>query len=266
MNQNKFTQITLNWLLLLTTLTVNALANILPINGLNTGQVSNLYPNLFVPAGFTFSIWSIIYILLITYVIAFPFYRFRSNTPPAIVHYLIAINPLFQLTCIINTLWVLAWHHLQMTICMALMLLFLFTLIRIFKKVAAFEHLLSSKAKLLLITPFVVYLAWISVATIAQITAALVKWNFQPGLLNEMQWSVLMVVIAILLASFITLKFRVISYAFVVAWALWGIAQKQQVQGPPLFWVPMLGVVVLPLLSFIMLFQRKSESSNQPLA
>jgi hypothetical protein len=132
---------------------------------------------------------------------------------------------------------VLAWHHLQMAICMALMLLFLFTLIRIFKKVAAFEHLLSSKAKLLLITPFVVYLAWISVATIAQITA-----------------------------SFITLKFRVISYAFVVAWALWGIAQKQQVQGPPLFWVPMLGVVVLPLLSFIMLFQRKSESSKQPLA
>ena len=50
-------------------LTLNTLANALPINGMNTGEVSALYPNLFVPAGFTFSIWGIIYLLLLGFVI-----------------------------------------------------------------------------------------------------------------------------------------------------------------------------------------------------
>lgn len=38
-------------------LTANALANILPINGKSTGEVSDSYSNLFAPAGVTFSIW-----------------------------------------------------------------------------------------------------------------------------------------------------------------------------------------------------------------
>ena len=58
----------LNLIGLVMVLTVNALANILPINGYNTGQVSGFYPNYFVPAGFTFAIWGIIYLLLIGFV------------------------------------------------------------------------------------------------------------------------------------------------------------------------------------------------------
>lgn len=264
MNQNKFTQITLNWLLFMAMIIVNALANILPINGLNTGQVSNLYPNLFVPAGFTFSIWSVIYLLLLLYVIFFPKYRFGHLTNPAVVHYLIAINPIFQFTCIINILWILSWHHLLMTCCVILMTLFLLSLSRIFKQAVAYEGRFKLSEKFLLVTPFFVYFGWITVATIAQMTAALVKWNFTPSLMNEIQWSVLLIIVAIIIASFITLKFRIISYGFVVAWALWGIAQKQQIQGPTLYWVPMLGVVILPLLSLIMLMQRLQEASKQP--
>ncbi|MBK7650552.1 MAG: tryptophan-rich sensory protein, partial [Flammeovirgaceae bacterium] len=62
--------IILNILALVAVLTVNALANILPINGMNTGQISDLYPSLFTPAGFTFSVWSVIYLSLIVFSIA----------------------------------------------------------------------------------------------------------------------------------------------------------------------------------------------------
>jgi len=72
-------KIALNWIFFVSVILVNALANILPINGYNTGQVSGFYPNYFVPAGFTFSIWGIIYLLLFTYTIAFTYYNIKSD-------------------------------------------------------------------------------------------------------------------------------------------------------------------------------------------
>ena len=59
----------LNLLGFLATVVINALASILPINGITTGELSDLYPNLFVPAGLTFAIWGLIYVLLGIFVI-----------------------------------------------------------------------------------------------------------------------------------------------------------------------------------------------------
>jgi hypothetical protein len=50
-------------------LAANALANILPFNGLTTGEISDRFPNLFAPAGITFSIWGLIYLTLAVYTI-----------------------------------------------------------------------------------------------------------------------------------------------------------------------------------------------------
>jgi hypothetical protein len=48
---------------------MNYLANALPLNDKTTGELSDSYPNLFVPAGITFSIWGIIYLLILGYCI-----------------------------------------------------------------------------------------------------------------------------------------------------------------------------------------------------
>jgi len=126
-------KIIITWLLFVGVIAVNALANILPINGYNTGQISAFYPNAFVPAGFTFSIWGVIYLLLLSYTIGFTYYSIKGQHPKAFI-FIERINTYFLLTCIFNMSWIVAWHYLQIELSVLIMLLFLTTLIQLFLK------------------------------------------------------------------------------------------------------------------------------------
>jgi len=104
----------LNGLALLAVLTINALANILPINGYNTGQVSAFYPSLFTPAGFTFSVWSVIYVLLIV---------FTFSQKRILQHdFFPAFSKWFLISCAANFCWILAWHYLLPEISVLIMI------------------------------------------------------------------------------------------------------------------------------------------------
>lgn len=238
-------KILLHWLLLIVVLSVNALANILPINGFNTGQISSFYPNYFVPAGFTFGIWSIIYLLLIAYTVAFTYYHRKKEAYGEITAYLNKISPLYLATCGLNAGWILAWHYLQMFASVALMLLFLIALITIF--IRSIPHLpsMSRSRRLILHAPFVVYFGWISVATIANITAMLVYLKWDGGPLSGIQWSILLILIALVLGLYIAFRYQVISYELVIAWALWGIYKGQGPNDPLLAQVALTGCILL---------------------
>ena len=108
-------------------ITVNALANALPINGLDTGEVSDLYPSLFTPSGITFSIWSVIYFFLAGSVVVM--WRHRNNE---LIQKLLT---LFCASCILNLSWILAWHYLLPGVSVIIMVLLLIVLIIIFKTV-----------------------------------------------------------------------------------------------------------------------------------
>lgn len=192
-------KITINWIFFVSVILVNALANILPINGYNTGQVSGFYPNYFVPAGFTFSIWGIIYLLLFTYTIAFTYYTIKSDKFPKVQAYLNKTNTLFLVTCILNGAWIFAWHYLQVELSVLIMLFFLTALCKIFIESNKFVQLLKPTQVFLLITPFTIYLGWISVATIANFTALFVKISWNGFGIEALYWSSLMVLIAIAL-------------------------------------------------------------------
>ena len=112
-------------------LVVNALANILPINGYNTGQVSGFYPNFFVPAGFTFGIWGIIYLLLIGFVFCSLFAAFGKFNEAAkkAIH---SAGPYFLVTCLLNAGWILAWHYLYLGLSVLIMFAFLLVLVLLF--------------------------------------------------------------------------------------------------------------------------------------
>ena len=106
----------LNWLLKLVAvltfllmLAVNALSALLPLNGVTPQEVSALYPNLFVPAGFTFSIWGIIYLALTLYVL-YLLGLFRGKVPvnePLLVKTAIV----FSVSSLANTGWIFAFHY-----------------------------------------------------------------------------------------------------------------------------------------------------------
>ncbi|MEY3208362.1 MAG: hypothetical protein RL064_393 [Bacteroidota bacterium] len=220
-------KIAINWIFFVSVILVNALANILPINGYNTGQVSGFYPNYFVPAGFTFSIWGIIYLLLFTYAIAFTYYTIKSDKFPKVQAYLNKTNTLFLVTCILNISWIFAWHYLQVELSVLIMLFFLTALCKIFIESNKFVQLLKPIQVFLLITPFTIYLGWISVATIANFTALFVKISWNGFGIEAMYWSGLMIFIAVVLGLLFLFKYSAISFTMVIAWALWGIKARQ---------------------------------------
>lgn len=220
-------KIAINWIFFLSVILVNALANILPINGYNTGQVSEFYPNYFVPAGFTFSIWGIIYLLLLVYLIAFTYYTINAGKFPKIQQYLNKVTPLFLVTCILNCTWIFSWHYLQVELSVIIMLFFLAALCKIFIEANKFSELLTPTQSFLLTTPFTIYLGWISVATIANFTALFVKLSWNGFGMEPIYWSGLMILIAIVLGLLFLFKYDAIGFTTVIAWALWGINARQ---------------------------------------
>ncbi len=253
-------KIVFSWLLFLGVIAVNALANILPINGMNTGQVSGFYPNAFVPAGFTFSIWGLIYLLLLTYTIAYTYYSVKRNQYEKVFAFVECINPYFLVTCVLNMAWILVWHYLQIELSVLIMLLFLITLIQQFLKISTINNNLTGFQRLVLYTPFMVYLAWISVATIANITALLVAYHWNGFGLAPIDWSALMVVIAILLAWYIQYQFKIISFSLVIAWALWGIYNEQGPAAPLLARLTALGIGILGTASLFTYYNQLGKS------
>ena len=216
----------LNALGLILVIAVNALANILPINGMNTGQISGFYPNYFVPAGFTFGIWGIIYILLIGFVItsfAVAFGKPQDN----LINLLQKISFPFQITCLLNAGWILAWHYLQLGFSIVIMIALLVFLAKIFLRIKTHAQPVSKAFAFWLHQPFFIYLGWISVATIANFTALFVGIGWQGGWISPLLWSIIMICIPFLLGCYFIIRFRTYAYAFVLAWAFFGIYSKQ---------------------------------------
>jgi hypothetical protein len=249
-------KIIITWVLFLGVIAVNALANILPINGYNTGQISAFYPNAFVPAGFTFSIWGVIYLLLLSYTIGFTYYTLKQEQYPKAFALIERINIYFLLTCVFNMSWIVAWHYLQIELSLVIMLLFLITLIQLFLKSNTIANALTSTQKFILQTPFIVYLGWISVATIANSTALLVAYQWNAFNVAPVYWSALMILIAIVLAALMLKKFKAVPFALVVTWALWGIKASQGSVYPLIQSITSVSVACLFVLIAITLIKR----------
>lgn len=246
------TSIFLCWVAWASMITVNALANILPINGYNTGQISAFYPNMFVPAGFTFSIWGIIYLLLFAYNITVTIYLSKSSfAGHTAQEYMYRINRLYWWSCVLNMLWIVCWHYLQAALSLLVMLLLLLTLIRLFLNGRKGIRMFPLWLQTLLIAPFTVYLGWISVATIANVTAYLVKINWTGGPLEPEIWSAVMITVAIVLSLFMLLRFRIAGFPLTIAWALWGIRAAQGPQSELLWRISSVGVICLLVVVFI---------------
>jgi len=252
----------LNLLGLALVLSVNAMANILPINGYNTGQISALYPNYFVPAGFTFGIWGIIYLLLIGFVFCSLFAAFGkfNGTAKACIE---KAGPYFLVTCILNAAWIVAWHYLYLGISLAIMLAFLVVLLRMYLAIRPMKNQMPFFYRLWVFHVFVVYLAWISVATIANVTALLVGVGWQGEPLSPQIWSMMMILLALLLGIFMVGKQKQPAFGFVLAWAFWGIYSGQHAGSKMIAFTAGPSFCLILSLTVTILFKVKSQSISR---
>ena len=215
---------------------INALAVLLPINGQSTGAISDLYPNGFTPAGFTFGIWSVIYLWLLVFVVAQWFFAHK------LFYKELSLN--FVLSCMANLLWILAWHYLLPWLALVIMLVLLVILMRIFLLME--KHSLDATDKFLLQYPFHVYLGWISVATIANTAAALVSIPWLGAPFTQSSWTISMLIIATGLSMFMVIRFKSVFYSMVTVWALYGIFSRWRASTENL-----IGEVSLALIVFL---------------
>ncbi|MBM7619851.1 hypothetical protein JOC95_001703 [Bacillus tianshenii] len=207
-------RIWLNVIAFLLVVLVNYLSNALPLNGQTAGEISDRLNVLFTPAGYVFSIWGLIYLLLGVWVIR-QFPKNRRNLP-------IYQNTsgLFILSCILNSTWVVLWHYEFFVTTIAVMLSLLLTLIALYKKVQVSDPGLFDRL------PFSIYLGWVSVATIANISYVLVYLEWDGFGLSDVTWTIIMLVVATLLAIWFNMANRDRVYPLVFVWAFIGIGVK----------------------------------------
>jgi hypothetical protein len=204
---------------------VNALSTTIPLGGRTPGQLSDQYPNLFVPAGLTFSIWGLIYVLLAIFVVyCFVFSARRSAQDDSFME---KVGVLFFITCLANLGWIFAWQYQILPLSLVLMAVLLCTLIMIYVRLNVGNAPASAAEKYLVHLPMSIYLGWISIATIANVTAVLVAWKWTRFGLSEQFWAVIMIVAGIVLAGLMLFRRNDIFYALVVGWALVGILLKR---------------------------------------
>jgi len=212
----------LNILALLAVIVVNTLANTLPIAGKTTGELSDQYPVLITPAGYVFSIWGLIYLLLAGFVI---YQALPGNADRQSIQ---RIGPLFILTCIFNCSWIFAWHYELLPLSVLIMLALLGTLIVIYTGIRQVQGPTTLGERLFVYLPFSVYLGWISVATIVNITVLLYDLEWDGFGLGATTWTLIGIAVTVVLAALIGYRFSDAAFMLVFVWALVGIGVKQQ--------------------------------------
>ena len=196
----------------------NALANTLPLNGLTTGAISDSFPSLFTPAGYVFSIWGLIYLLLGVFVVYQALPAQRSNPRLARTGYL------FVISCVFNIAWLFAWHFLQIPLSMLVMLGLLGTLIAIYERLETGKSQVTRAEALAVRLPFSIYLGWITVATVANVSV--LSLGVRGGWVAPF-WAFAAILAATAIGLTILRRRGDVAYTLVLVWAFFGIAVRQ---------------------------------------
>ncbi|MNC17212.1 hypothetical protein D3C75_650850 [compost metagenome] len=210
-----------NLLFYLGTILVNVLAVTIPLGGNSTGEISDKYHTSITPAGYAFSIWGLIYLLLAGFIV----YQFRSK--PASVQLVKSISIPFIISCAANMTWLLLWHYLQIELSLAAMLVLLASLIVIYRQTAGLTSPTPGQGWLVKL-PFSIYLGWISVATIVNVSIVLKKNGWDGFGLSDTAWAVIMLCVGALLAVLASYPYRNWAYPLVFVWAYTAIAVEQR--------------------------------------
>jgi len=204
------------------TVAVNGLAGSTTLlGGKLSAEVSDLYPTLITPAGFTFSIWGIIYTLLLVFVVYQGLPRNRGKS------FLRQISFLFALSGVLNILWLFLWHYEFISFSVVLMFGLLAALVAIYLRLGVGRAGVAFRERVLVHVPFSVYLGWITVATIANVSVALTAAGWDGGGVQPVDWAVVVIAVAVLIAVIAVVTRKDVAYSLVIVWALFGIMSRQ---------------------------------------
>ena len=215
---------------------MNILANAWPLFGRSTGAISNQFDALFTPAGLTFSIWGLIYLLLGLFVARLLTYD--ATTDPVLFR---KLTVWFIISCLLNIAWLVVWHALLIAWAMTA----LFFLTYAVGRIAVLIHESASSSSRFERTTFMIYFGWVSVATIANVTIWLVSLNLlDPFGAASIGWTTGLVFIGTTIAILVVRYFMSPTYGLVFVWAYFGIVLKQFERSQPVPWVLVIALLI----------------------
>jgi len=200
---------------------VNILSNALPFNGLTAPEIADFFDVYFIPAGYVFSIWGIIYLGLIAYAV-FQFLPGQRENPR-----LDQIAGWFVLSSAANSIWLYLWHYGYFGLSILAMLTLLISLIVIYLRLSNSRKMAPAGERWLVHLPFSIYLGWITVATIANVTAFLDHVDWEGFGISPETWTFIMLFVAVAVAGLMAYSRKDIAYMLVLIWAFAGIGAEQ---------------------------------------
>jgi hypothetical protein len=197
------------------TIVFNSLAAAGFVNGIRANEISDRYPTIVTPAGYAFSIWSLIYLGLA----AFSVYQLL----PAKLERFRGVRTLFIASSFLNCAWIYFWHSNQIAVCFVIILALFATVVFIVAKIGC-----STMTETWLVqAPFGIYAGWLSVASIANLAIMLVYLDVQMSPTTQKIFAVTLILFAAVAAVLVRIKLRNFFYSLAVAWAVTAIAVKQ---------------------------------------
>jgi len=233
------------------TVLVNSLAGSTTIlGGKLTAAISDANPTLITPAGYVFSIWGIIYILLGVFIVfqALPSQKGRE--------YHEKIGWLFVLSSLFNIIWLFLWQFEYLIFSVVLMFLLLASLIAVYLRLKIGKTTVTLREKLAIHMPFSVYLGWITIASIANVSVTLVSLNWDGFGLGAEAWAALVLIVALIITLLVITTRKDVAYALVIIWALVGIAVKQSSNQTILMLTEISAIIIAIVLVATVLFTK----------
>ena len=215
----------LNMLAVLFTIGINYYSQLYTINGNRVSDMSNKYDNLFTPAGYAFAIWGIIFLSLLIFA-GYQIYRtiIRKKT----FDFISQSGLWFALATVGTGLWVVVWLYDYTLVSVLVMLVILFSLIKVVVNTDMERWRAPAKTIVFGWWPISIFTGWIAVATIANISAYLSKLGWDGGPLSAISWAIVMIIIATLLNLVLIFTRGMREFAVVGVWALYAIYVRHQ--------------------------------------
>ena len=207
----------INGLFLAVTLIVNTLGALGQINGLSQKEISDMFVTLITPSPSTFSIWGVIYSLLIISIIVMIVKKDDSYYKNAVNQ----ISTLFRVSCILNIAWIVAFSYVQIELSVLFILGLVITLSLICQRLLKIQD----RKRWLLPLSFGIYTGWLLIATVVNIAAMLVKLGWHGFGIADDVWAIIILIVAILLVVVVLSEIRNAVFPLPIAWAYFGIYQ-----------------------------------------
>lgn len=238
-----------NWLAFIAVMAINALANTAILGGRTTGEISDKYPTWITPEGYAFTIWSVIYVLLLGFLI------YQTGRTTETRESVQSMGPWFIISCVLNIGWLLLWQYLYIELSLIVMALLLFSLIVIYRRTRRIHYPTSGEMWFVKL-PFSLYLGWVSAATILNISIVLKKNHWDGFGLSEVTWAVIILLAGALIAILVSYPHMDSIYPLVFVWAYVAIALKQQDHAENVFIAAFILAAILFIYAIYLFFAR----------